>query len=411
MASSDPNRRPMMLEKKIIALGVTGSIASYKALYLLRLYKEAGVDVWPMLSASATRFVRPLSFSSLSGHKAVTDLWSDAENGSIGHVEISHRIDLLVIAPATAHTLQRLATGAADDALSACALSTKAPKLIAPAMEDGMWNNPATQKNVQTLRDFGWVVVGPSSGALASGREGDGRMSEPEEIFEASIKALTPQTLAGQTVLVTAGPTREALDPARFISNRSSGKMGFAIAQMAQRRGATVHLVSGPTSLPVPYGVVVSRVETTEDLLRECTAQARAASVVIMAGAPADFRPKTALLHKLKKLGTQNLEVAFESTPDVLKTLSETVTHAPVIVGFAAETQDVLANAQEKLKRKNADMIVANDISSAAAGFEVDTNEVILVFRHQPPLALPTMSKDAVAMRILDHVEELLRAK
>lgn len=399
----------MTLAGKNVVLGVSGSIAAYKAVYLTRLLVEAGAEVWPILTQAATRFVGPLTFSALTGHRAVTDMWSSAEAGEIGHVELAHRASAFVLAPASADLIARLALGRADEPLGAVALSTRAPWVVAPAMEEGMWLNPVTQGHVASLAARGARIVSPGEGALASGRSGVGRLAEPEHIFEATLAALVPQDLAGQRLVVTAGPTREAFDPARFLSNASSGKMGYAIARVARRRGAEVRLVTGPTELAPPFGVEVVRVTTTLELLTACQTAIAGASALIMAAAPADFRPAAPSAHKRKKTPGERFTVDLESNPDILRTLGAR-SRGLAVVGFAAESQDVAANARKKLVDKDLDLVVANDITAPGAGFAVDTNAVVLVSREGDE-TLPVMSKDDVASAILDRLVALLRGR
>ena len=397
-----------MIAGKHIVLGVSGSIAAYKAAYLTRLYVEAGAEVWPILTAAATRFVGPLTFSALCGHRAVTDMWSTAEMGEIGHVELAHRAHAFVLAPATADLLARLDAGRADEPLTAVALATRAPWIVAPAMEEGMWLNAATQRHLAGLVSRGARVVSPTTGRLASGRSGEGRLAEPEDIFAATVAALTTQDLRGQRIVITAGPTREAFDPARFLSNASSGKMGYALARIAKSRGAQVTLVSGPTALAPPTNVEFVRVETTTEMLEACRRATANATVLIMAAAPVDFRPVQPSPHKRKKGESgERFAIELESNPDILLCLGCRA-RGLLVVGFAAESQDLLANAQQKLVAKDLDLIVANDITRDDAGFEVDTNVVTIVARGGQSETLPLLSKDAVAALILNRVVALL---
>lgn len=398
-----------MLAGKHVVLGVSGSIAAYKAVYLTRLLVEAGAEVWPILTLSATRFVGPLTFSALTGHRAVTDMWSAAEAGEISHVELAHRAHAFALAPATADLIARLALGRADEPLGAVALSTRAPWVVAPAMEEGMWLNPATQGHVATLVSRGARIVSPGSGALASGREGKGRLADPEHIFEAILSVLAPQDLAGHRLIVTAGPTREPFDPARFLSNASSGKMGYALARVARRRGAQVTLITGPTDLAPPPDVDVVRVTTTLDLLAACQSAISGATALIMAAAPADFRPSAPAPHKRKKTPGERFSVDLESNPDILRTL-DARSRGLAVIGFAAESQDLAPNARKKLLDKNLDLVVANDITSPHSGFAVDTNAVLLVSREGDE-PLPVMSKEDVASAILDRLVSILRGR
>jgi phosphopantothenoylcysteine decarboxylase/phosphopantothenate--cysteine ligase len=395
-----------MVNAKNIVLGVAGSIAAYKAVYLVRLCVEAGAEVWPILTASGARFVGPLTFSALTRHRAIVDMWSASEAGEISHVEIARRADALVLAPATADLLARLAVGRADDPLCAVALATRAPWIVAPAMETGMWENPATQAAVTTLRERGASFVMPGEGHLASGAHGVGRMAEPEVILETIARAVTVQDLAGQRVLVTAGPTRERFDPVRFVTNASSGKMGFAVARVARRRGAEVILVTGPTTLKPPSGVKVEQVESTYELLEACRRHLASATVLVMAAAPADFRPAERAPTKAKKKD-KSFSVDMEPTIDVLKTLAPRAAGI-VTVGFAAETDNLVAKAQHKLVDKNLDLMVANDVTRTDAGFASDTNVVEIINRGGEHAQLPVMPKESVASEILDRIAALV---
>lgn len=397
------------LREKHVILGVSGSISAYKALYLTRLLVEAKARVSPLLTRAAARFVGPLSFSVLSGERAITDLWSQAQAGEVGHVELAHQADVVVIAPATADTIARLALGRADDPLTAVVLATRAPVVIAPAMESGMWDDVTTQGHVEALSARGYRFVWPESGELASGRSGVGRLAEPETIADAAALALAPKDLAEERVLVTAGPTREAFDPARFVSNASTGKMGFAIADAARQRGAEVRLICGPTSLPPPTGIAVTRVITTQEMLDACRDAIAWSTCLVMAAAPADFAPAAPASHKLKK-GPDDLQVTLTRTPDILTTLAARK-DGRLVVAFAAESRDVLKYAREKMNRKDADLVVANDITEPGAGFASDTNRVDLVDRSGGHTALPAMAKDDVAWAIMDHVARLRRSK
>ena len=395
------------LHDKQVVLGVCGSIAAYKSVYLTRLLVGAGAQVWPVLSPGASRFVAPLSFAALAGRRPVTDLWEQAQGGEIGHVELAHRAHAVVLAPLTANSLARLSQGLADDPLSALVLATRAPLVLAPAMESGMWDNPATQENLARLLARGARLVPPQPGALASGRSGMGRMAEPAQIMEAVEAALLPQDLRGEHVLVTAGPTREAFDPARYISNPSTGKMGFALARAAWARGAAhVHLIAGPTALQAPsgQGMQTTRVTSTQDMLEACQAALPPSTLLLMAAAPADYRPLGYSPDKLKKQASgAALTLALESTPDILTTLKPR-TAQRMVVGFAAETGQVVQHGQDKLQRKNLDMLLANQVGSAGTGFASDTNAGWLLRPDTEPLTLPLMSKAALAHVLLDYV-------
>lgn len=394
-----------MLKGKNIAVGVAGSIAAYKALYLTRRLRDAGAVVYPVLTRHGQRFIGSLSFAALAGRRPVVDLWSQAEGGEIGHVELAHTVDALVVAPASADIITRLAEGRADEPLTALALSCRAVRLLVPAMEHHMWQHPATQAHAKALQAAGWHVLEPHAGPLASGRQGQGRMAEPDDIVDCLRRLLGPNDLAGERVLVTAGPTREALDPARFLSNPSTGKMGFALAQRALWRGAQVHLIAGPTQLVPPAGVTHTAVTSTDDLLAACQAALAPCTVLLMAAAPADFKPAHTHPHKVKKAAdVPPLELV--RTPDVLGTLKARTPQRRV-VGFAAETQNILQYGAAKLRAKDLDMLVANDIGRRDAGFGTDTNAGWLLFRNGPPQELPLMDKGAMADAILDAVHRL----
>jgi len=399
-----------MLGGKRILLGVTGSIAAYKAVELLRELTRRGAEVRCILTESAGRFVAPLTFQTLSRRPVLTDLYAQDDEGQIAHIAAAGRADLLLVAPATAHTLAKFAHGLADDFLTNLFLAATCPVLVAPAMDTEMWQHPATQANVATLRQRGVQFVGPASGDLASGLTGPGRLVEPVEIVGA-VEALFARTrdLAGRTLLVTAGPTHEPLDPVRFVANRSSGRMGFALAEAAAARGARVLLVTGPTHLAPPPGVECVRVETTQEMYDAVLARAEGADAIIKAAAPADYRPGKVAPAKIKK-GREVLTLELIPTPDILSELSRRK-GASVLVGFAAETEDLLANAREKLRKKSLDLVVANDVGAQDAGFAVETNRVTLVGADGEAEALPLLSKREVAHRILDRVARLLAAR
>lgn len=394
-----------MLTGKRVVIGVTGGIAAYKACELTRLFKKAGASVRVVMTEHAKEFVQPLTFETLSGNQVYSDQFHKA--WEIGHISLQNFADLTVVAPATANIIGKMASGIADDLLSTTVMAMTTPVLIAPAMNSGMWNNPATQKNIVTLKKYGVHVVGPASGELACGINDVGRMSEPEEIFlKAKEILLAKRDFEGKTVLVTAGPTREKLDPVRFLSNRSTGKMGYAIAEAARDRGAKVELVTGPVSLSEPLGVSVTRIESTADMFNAVTEIAKRADVVIQAAAPADFTPETVRDQKIKKTG-DSMNLTLVSTPDIAKYLGSVKREGQVLVAFAAETENVTENAQGKRLRKNADLIVANDVTKPGAGFASDTN-VVAVLSDEGMTEYPRMSKRDVADKILDHVERIL---
>ena len=396
------------LAGKCVVLGVTGGIAAYKACELASRLRKAGAQVYVIMTKNACQFVAPLTFETLSNHPVATDTFARPETWEVEHVALAKRADVFVIAPATANILAKMACGLADDMLSTTVLATRAPVLVAPAMNTGMWDNPATQENVERLRQRGVHFIGPEGGFLACGDTGEGRMSEPKDIFDAIEKLLAmQQDLAGLSVLVTAGPTQERLDPVRFITNRSSGKMGYAIAAAAAARGASVTLVTGPTSLPITQGVNAVRILSTQELYGQMLALCPKMDVVIQAAAPADFTPETVADQKIKKQGNEPLVIRLTQTPDVAAAVGKTKKEGQTLVGFAAETNDVLQNAQKKLAKKNLDLIVANDVTAPGAGFDVDTN--IVTFVTQDGLEkLPKMKKAEVADALLDRI---LRAR
>ena len=395
-----------------IALGVTGGVAAYKAAELVRRLQQEKLDVQVVMTRAAQEFITPLTFAALTGKKVITEMFGaeGAEpanvESAIEHIAVAQRIDLLLVAPATADSLAHFAQGIASDFLSTLYLATKAPVVVAPAMNVNMWEHPATQENLEKLRARGVHVVAPDEGYLACGMTGAGRLAATDAIVEKVCAVLgLRHDLEGQTVLVTAGPTREDIDPVRFLTNRSSGKMGYALAQAAVRRGAHVILVSGPTDLPVPEGADWVPVRTTEEMRKAVRERASDANVVIMAAAVSDYRPAAPRAQKVKR-GEERLVLELEPTPDILAELGREK-GSRVLVGFAAETERVAENARDKLARKGADMIVANDVTQQGAGFDTDTNIVTLFLRDGRSLPLPKLSKFDVANRILDHVLEL----
>ena len=392
----------MSLAGRELILGVTGSIAAYKAVYLLRELTRLGASVTVCLSEHAREFVGPLTFRTLSGRPVLTNLFDPQSADAVEHVALAERADAIVVAPATANLLAKAAHGIADDFLTTLLLAARRPLVIAPAMDGGMWEHPAVVANVATLRGRGAAVLEPDAGALASGLSGKGRFPEPDAIVEAIRRALTPaRDLAGERLLVTAGPTREPIDPVRYISNRSSGKMGYGLAAAALRRGAAVTLVSGPTALTPPPGAVFVPVQTAEEM-REAVLQHLAdATLVIKAAAVADYRARQAAPVKLK--GKRDLTLDLTPNPDILAEVAARRTGA-FIVGFAAETHDVVAHARQKLESKGIDLLVVNDVSQRGIGFDAEENEVLLLDRWSGQKALPRMAKADVADAILSHV-------
>ncbi|ALC15989.1 phosphopantothenate-cysteine ligase [Desulfuromonas soudanensis] len=392
-----------MLKDKRIVLGVTGGIAAYKAVELLRLFVKAGARVQVIMTDAAQEFVTPLTFQTLSGNPVHTGLFNLLQEMEIGHISLADRADLLVIAPATANVIGKVSCGIADDLLTTTIMATRAPVLFAPAMNVNMWENPLYRQNEEKLKGLGYHFLEPASGFLACGWEGQGKLPEPGAIFQECLRLLTPQDLIGETVLVTAGPTREELDPVRYLSNRSSGKMGYAIARAAVNRGAKVILVSGPTALTPPCGVEFLGATSAAQMREAVLGKAGEATVIVKAAAVADYRPATRAAQKIKKEGSREMTLVLEKNPDILAELGE-IKGARYLVGFAAETADLLANAGKKLKSKNLDLIVANDVTEEGAGFDVDTNIVRFLFADGTVQELPRMSKEEVAGRLLDVI-------
>jgi phosphopantothenoylcysteine decarboxylase/phosphopantothenate--cysteine ligase len=410
-----------------IALGVTGGIAAYKAAEIIRLLqeKDRGIRVQVVMTRAAQEFVRPLTFAALSGEKVITSMFTEDSPASgeehepnldsanldsanidsaIEHIAVAQSIDALLVAPATADGLAHFAQGIANDFLTTLYLATAAPVVVAPAMNVNMWNHPATQANLQILRQRGVKVVEPGAGYLACGMTGQGRLAENEAIVAAVMEALgASQDLNGETVLITAGPTREKIDPVRYLTNRSSGRMGYALAQTALRRGARVLLVSGPTWLTPPAAAEITRVESTEEMRDAVLKLLPQATIVIKTAAVSDYRPKSAAGQKIKRKGAMTLEL--EPTPDILKELS-LQKGSQLVVGFAAETENVLENARQKLVSKNLDAIVVNDVSREGVGFDSDRNAVTIISRDEV-VEVPETTKWEVAQRVLDHVVRL----
>jgi len=395
-------------EGRRVLLGVTGGIASYKTAWLARLLSQAGAEVDVVLTKSAREFIGAVTFEALTGRPVHTELV--AEGHALDHIKLARAAALIVVAPATADFLSRAASGRSDDLLTACLLAADAPVLLVPAMNDRMWAHPQTVANIAHLRSLGYAVLDPEAGALASPQEGTGpgRMPEPERIFAHVGRMLEARgSLAGRRVLVTAGPTRESLDPVRFLSNHSSGKMGVAIAAAAWRRGADVTLVAGPLAIAPPHDVRVVHVESTQQMLDAVRAALPDSDVVVMAAAPADFRPTQVAAGKIKKAKRPDA-IAIENTDDILAGTHDARKKGAVVVGFALETDDVLAHAREKLAAKSLDMIVVNDAREAGAGFGGDTNRVTILSPNAEPAVLPLLSKAETADAILDRVQALL---
>lgn len=393
----------MMLKGKMIILGVTGGIAAYKSAALTSLLIKAGADVQVIMTEHAKEFVAPLTFEALTNRRCLTDTFDRNHEYSTEHVALAKQADALIIAPATANVIAKLAHGLADDMLTTTALACDCPKIIAPAMNTKMYENPVTQDNIAMLRNYGMTVVRPASGRLACGDVGAGKMPEPEELFQYVLMACAcEKDLTGKKVLVTAGPTQELLDPVRYITNHSTGKMGYSIAKICALRGAEVTLVSGKTALKAPLFVETVPVTTAEDMFREVTARSGEMDIIIKAAAVADYRPKHVSEEKMKKSdGEMYLEM--ERTQDILAHLGSHKKEGQFLCGFAMETESLLEHASEKLEKKNADMIVANNLRVEGAGFGTDTNVVTLITRDGMQ-ELELMSKEEVAGQILDEI-------
>ena len=394
-----------MLKGKTIVLGVTGGIACFKAAALASMLVEQHANVQVIMTENATKFVTPLTFEQLTGQKALTDTFDRNFQHSVEHIAVADRADLVLIAPATANIIAKLAHGLADDMLTTTVLACDCPKAIAPAMNTKMYENPVTQDNLSTLRRYGWEVAEPASGHLACGTEGKGRLPEPEELLELCLHAIAREKdLCGKRVLVTAGPTREALDPVRYLTNRSSGRMGYAIAKAAARRGAEVTLVSGPTALPRPGYMEIVDVESAREMFDAVTSRAPEMDIIIKAAAVADYRPADVAEDKIKKKDG-DLSIPLERTQDILGTLGQRKREGQFLCGFSMETRDLIENSRKKLTKKNLDMVAANNVKVEGAGFGVETN-VLTLITAEGEKELPLMSKDAAADALLDAILE-----
>lgn len=397
-----------MLEGKNIVLGVSGGIAAYKACELVSRLKKLNAEVHVIMTASASKFVSPLTFQSLSLNQVVVDMFESPKYWEIEHISLAKLADVLVIAPATANVIGKLASGIADDMLSTTVMAASSPVIIAPAMNTNMYENPAVQENIQRLKKRGYIFVEPGEGRLACGDVGKGKLAEPAVIQEAILEALNPkQDLAGKTVLVTAGPTREAIDPVRFISNNSTGKMGYAIAERAAKRGAKVQLVSGPVNLETPLGVERYNVVSAEEMLGKVMELYPRCDIIIKAAAVADYAPETVFSQKVKK-AEEVLTLKLKKNPDILYELGK-LKGDRVLIGFAMETEQLIENAKQKVIKKNLDFIVANDLNEAGAGFAGDTNVVKIIDREGNIESIPLKMKHEVADIILDRARDIKR--
>ena len=390
------------IKNKKVILAVCGGIAAYKSIEILRLLTKADAAVRVILTKSAQWFVGALTFEALSGQPVFKDMFQEGSEASFRHIDWAREADGVIIAPATANMIGKLANGIADDPLSTFMLAVTSPVLICPSMNTHMYASQAVQRNLDTLRSDGYVVMEPGSGQLACGTTGPGRLPEPEQIFDRFLSCLSPKDLVGKKILVTAGPTIEPIDPVRFISNPSSGKMGFALARAAEHRGAEVTLISGPTHLADPMNVTTIRVRTAEEMADHVFQQMENADVIIMSAAVCDYRPQKSQAHKIKK-GKNELVIRLQQNKDILKALGQKKKHQ-VLVGFAAETKDLEKNATQKLAEKNLDIIAGNLVGSSGTGFESDTNTVTLFFKDGTRESLPTMEKLEVAHILLDRI-------
>ncbi len=397
------------LKDKRILLGVTGSIAACKMADWVRALRREGCQVTVVMTRAACRFVTPLTMAALSGQRVHTEMFAEEEAEKIPHIRLAREADLNLVAPASAQTIAKLAHGLAEDLLSTVLLASTAPTLICPAMNSNMYQHPATQANLATLAAFGYHLLAPAHGTMACGEEGPGRLAEWAEARQALLKLCSPQDLGGERILITAGPTREALDPARFLSNRSTGKMGYALAAAAAQRGAQVTLVSGPTSLAAPPGVLLVAVSSAAEMAEAVLSRCQEATIVIKSAAVADYRPAETAPHKVKK-GEGPLTLPLLANPDILRALGERKRAGnsfPLLVGFAAESRDHITEGERKLREKNLDLIVINDIGGSETGFAADTNRVTLLAADASREDLPLLSKEETAHRILDRVARL----
>jgi phosphopantothenoylcysteine decarboxylase/phosphopantothenate--cysteine ligase len=398
-----------ILKEKEIILGVTGGIAIYKSPELLRGLMKSGAKVQVVMTKNAQEFITPLTFQVLSGNPVITQLFHLLPESKIGHVALADRADMIVIAPATANILGKIAHGIGDDMLSTLVMAAQCPMLLAPAMNYRMWANPIVQRNVESLKQLGYHLIEPGFGGLACGAEGKGRMAEIEEIIEEMEEVFTKKDLKDERILITAGPTQEPFDPVRFISNRSSGKMGYALAKTAQKRGAEVILISGPTYLLPPRKVKFIKVRTALEMREATLREFQEVTVIIKAAAVADYRPTVMEDRKLKKCDS-SLTLELEKNPDILEELGRNKAKR-ILIGFAVETERLIKNAQDKLKNKNLDLIVANDVSQEGSGFESETIQVKIIDREGKIENLPLLPKEEVAELILDRLKEMRKGK
>lgn len=394
----------MSLHNKFIIVGVTGGIAAYKAAYLVRALKKQGADVQVIMTEAAKSFITELTMQALSGHPVLSETLKPQSNSGIEHIEMATKADAIIIAPATANTLARIRAGMANDLLTAIVLAATCPIYVAPAMNENMWKNPITQDNLKALQNYGFKVISPETGFQACGATGPGRMAEPEHIVDYLVRQLNYKPLAGKKVVITAGPTKEAIDPVRFISNHSSGKMGYAIADAASNLGAEVVLISGPVSIPAPTSVKLVNVISAEDMLSATENHIPHCDIFISCAAVADFRCKNISEQKIKKTGdTDSMTIELVKNPDILSTVGHLSNRPGLVVGFAAETQNVEENALKKLKSKNADMIIANNVSDKSVGFNSDNNSITIYSTTHEPANYINTPKNELGYVIMNH--------
>lgn len=394
--------------KKIIC-GVSGSISAYKVCDWVRSLQHDGADVQVVMTVAGARFVSPLTFAALSGNKVCVEMFDRDLAETIPHINLARSADLILVAPATAQTIARLAHGLADDLLSTIVLASEAKIVVCPAMNSKMYQHAATQENISKIREFGYQVIEPETGSMACGEEGPGRLPQWQQVRDAVCSTLTPQDLAGKTVMVTAGPTEEPFDPVRFVGNRSSGKMGFALAATARQRGADVILICGPTAIEPPHGIEVIKVRTADEMYGEVLARFDRADIIVKAAAVSDFAPREIALQKVKKTEA-DFTITFKQNRDILKKLGEIKDqrpNPPLLIGFAAESENLLEHGRQKLETKNLDYIVINDITAADSGFAVDTNRVIMLSRSGEQKEFPLLSKEETARRIWNEIKVL----
>lgn len=395
-----------MLKNKTVLVGVSGSIAAYKSASLVSMLVKSGAEVHVLMTKNATNIINPIAFETLTGNKCLVDTFDRDFEFKATHVSIAHKADLFVIAPATANVIAKVVNGLADDMLTTTFLAARCPKMISPAMNTAMYENPVTQDNLEKCRHYGYEIIEPASGYLACGDTGKGKMPEPEHLFECILNKIQfEKDLDGKKILVTAGPTMEAMDPVRFITNHSSGKMGYSIARIAMRRGAKVTLVSGPVNIAAPVGVELVNVKSAAQMFEAVKENFAEADMIIKAAAVADYRPKNVSDEKVKKHDGE-LSIELERTDDILAWLGKNRKPGQILCGFSMETQNMLENSRAKLAKKNIDMICANNLKTEGAGFNVDTNVITMITKDRE-VELPVLSKDEVAVRILDFIIEL----